>query len=96
MTTKFIALWANPDNQTTILATGETAEVAIDSALRNLGGEVTANDLTAVPVSARLGAVLDTGYDVTSWYEDDGIADIDFRMPAPKGAKAPKLRQASY
>lgn len=96
MTTKFIALWANPDNRTTILATGETAEVAIDSALRNLGSEVTVNDLTAVPVSARLGAVLDTGYDVTRWYEDDGVADIDFRMPAPKGAKAPKLRQASY
>ncbi len=96
MTTKFVALWANPDNQTTILATGETAENAIANALRDLGGDVTVDDLKAVPVTVRLGAVLDTGRTVTSWYEDDGIADIDFRMPAPKGAKAPKLRQASY
>lgn len=80
MATKFIALWSNPANQTSILAVGETGEAALAEALNCLGDTVAQEDLVAVPVTHRLGAVLDDGREVRRWREIDGVADVaDFR-----------------
>lgn len=76
MATQFIALYADTSAQTAILATGETSEKAIAKALSDIGGEITADDLIAQPVTARLGALLDTGTTVKSWLNINGKADI--------------------
>ncbi|MBX9910845.1 MAG: hypothetical protein K2Z25_19335 [Beijerinckiaceae bacterium] len=77
MATQFIALFSDTAAQNAILATGETADQAISTALSNLGGDLRAEDLIAQPVTSRLGALLDTGTDVKSWANrEDGRADV--------------------
>jgi len=77
MTVRFVAVFADPTKQTALLSVGETADVAVARALRDLGGDVDEADLKAMPVTRRLGAALDMGRTVRRCREVDGIVDVE-------------------
>jgi hypothetical protein len=76
MATQFIAFYADTCAQNAILATVETSEMAIAKALSDIGGDITAEDLVAQPVTDRLAALLDSGANVKSWVYTNGKADV--------------------
>jgi len=71
---RFVAVFADPAKQTSLLSVGETADVAVARALRDLG--VNEADLKAMPVTRRLGEALDMGRTVRSCREVDGVIDV--------------------
>ncbi len=74
MTIRFVAVFADPAKQTSLLSVGETADIAVARARRDFG--VNEADLKAMPVTRRLREALEMGRTVRSCREVDGVIDV--------------------